>query len=105
MAKKAATEEAQVQNPNEEMNNEGTQNGGQQEQPQEQPQEQQAPQAPKAPKAAVQAPTNNSVKIHTLEEVNCVIAGIPYVFAKGKDAKVPSDVAAILTNSQKAYRI
>lgn len=45
-----------------------------------------------------------NVKIHTLEEVDCYIGGIHYSFAKGKDASVPSDVAAILTNSQKAYR-
>lgn len=52
----------------------------------------------------VEAPTKN-VKIHTLEEVNCYVGGKHYSFAKGKDASVPSDVAAILTNSQKAYRI
>ena len=46
-----------------------------------------------------------NVKIHTLEEVNCYIGGSHYSFAKGKEASVPSDVAAILTNSQKAYRI
>lgn len=46
-----------------------------------------------------------NVKIHTLEEVNCYVGGTHYSFAKGKDASVPSDVAAILTNSQKAYRI
>lgn len=45
-----------------------------------------------------------NVKIHTLEEVNCYIGGTHYSFAKGKEASVPSDVAAILTNSQKAYR-
>ena len=45
------------------------------------------------------------VKIHTLEEVNCYIGGAHYSFAKGKEASVPSDVAAILTNSQEAYRI
>ena len=52
----------------------------------------------------VEAPIKN-VKIHTLEEVNCYIGGAHYSFAKGKEASVPSDVAAILTNSQKAYRI
>lgn len=46
-----------------------------------------------------------SVNLHTLEEVNCYVGGTHYSFAKGKDASVPSDVAAILTNSQKAYRI
>ena len=52
----------------------------------------------------VETPIKN-VKIHTLEEVNCYIGGTHYSFAKGKEANVPSDVAAILTNSQKAYRI
>ena len=52
----------------------------------------------------VETPIKN-VKIHTLEEVNCYIGGAHYSFAKGKDASVPSDVAAILTNSQKAYRV
>ena len=52
----------------------------------------------------VKTPIKN-VKIHTLEEVNCYIGGTHYSFAKGKEASVPSDVAAILTNSQKAYRI
>ena len=46
-----------------------------------------------------------NVKIHTLDEVNCYVGGTHYSFAKGKEASVPSDVAAILTNSQKAYRI
>ena len=52
----------------------------------------------------VEAPIKN-VKIHTLEEVNCYVGGAHYSFAKGKEESVPSDVAAILTNSQKAYRI
>ena len=52
----------------------------------------------------VKTPIKN-VKIHTLEEVNCYIGGTHYSFAKSKEASVPSDVAAILTNSQKAYRI
>lgn len=52
----------------------------------------------------IKTPIKN-VKIHTLEEVNCYIGGIHYSFAKGKEASVPTDVAAILTNSQKAYRI
>ena len=52
----------------------------------------------------VETPVRN-VKIHTLEEVNCYIGGAHYSFAKGKEANVPLDVASILTNSQKAYRI
>ena len=46
-----------------------------------------------------------NVKIHTLDEVNCYVGSVHYSFAKGKEASVPSDVAAILTNSQKAYRL
>ena len=52
----------------------------------------------------VETPIKN-VKIHTLEEVNCYIGGIHYLFAKGKEVSVPSDVAAILTDPEKAYRI
>lgn len=52
----------------------------------------------------IEAPIKN-VKIHTLDEVNCYVGGVHYSFAKGKEASVPSDVAAILTNSQKAYRL
>ena len=61
------------------------------------------PKAPVAPKAEV-AKGEKKVKIHTTEEVDCIIAGIPYVIAKNKDAQVPADVAAILVNAQKAYR-
>ena len=45
------------------------------------------------------------VKIHTTESVDAIIAGIPYVIAENKDAQVPADVAAILVNARKAYRI
>lgn len=45
------------------------------------------------------------VKIRTAEEINCMISGINYSFAKGKEVLVPQDVAAILSNSQKAFRI
>ena len=57
----------------------------------------------KAPKAEV-AKGDKKVKIHTTEDVDCIVAGIPYVIAKNKDAQVPADVAAILVNAQKAYR-
>lgn len=45
------------------------------------------------------------VRIHTVEEINSIVAGIPYQFAKDKDVIVPSDVAAILCFAKKAYRL
>lgn len=45
------------------------------------------------------------VRIHVVEPIDCIIAGVPYVFAKDKDVTVPEDVAAILTYSKKAYRL
>lgn len=45
------------------------------------------------------------VRIHTVEEIDSIIAGVHYAFAKGKDVTVPSDVAAILVFAAKAYRI
>lgn len=48
--------------------------------------------------------TKKLVEIHTLEDVDATIGGAKYKFRKGTDQKVPVDVAAILTNSRKAYR-
>lgn len=45
------------------------------------------------------------VKIQVVEEVNCFVACIPYKLSKDKAYLVPSDVAAILCNAKKAYRI
>lgn len=45
------------------------------------------------------------VKIHTLEDIDSMIACQPIRIAKDKDCSVPSDVAAILCNSKKAYRV
>ena len=45
------------------------------------------------------------VKIHTLEDINCLIAGNTISLRKDKDVEVSSDVAAILCYSKKAYRI
>lgn len=45
------------------------------------------------------------VKIHIVEAVDCMIACVPYNLTKDKAYSVPSDVAAILVNSKKAYRI
>lgn len=45
------------------------------------------------------------VKIQVVEEVDCLIACVPYKLEKGKVYNVPSDVAAILCNAKKAYRV
>lgn len=45
------------------------------------------------------------VKIHAMESIDSIIAGKPYFLAKDRDHSVPSDVAAILVNGKKAYRI
>lgn len=44
------------------------------------------------------------VKIRLIEDVDCFIGKNHYDYAKGKEAIVPSDVAAILCSSQKAIR-
>lgn len=49
--------------------------------------------------------TGKKVTIHTVDDVDCIVAGTPYKMAKDKTFKVPSDVAAILTNAKKAYRL
>lgn len=57
---------------------------------------------------AVEAKISNrvkGVKIRISEEVDCIIAGTPYKFAKDKEATVPADVAAILCYAKKAYRL
>ena len=51
------------------------------------------------------ASTTKKVRIHTVEEINSIIGCMPYVFPKDKDVLVPSDVAAILCFSKKAYRL
>ena len=45
------------------------------------------------------------VKIQVVEEVDCLVACVPYKLSKDKVYLVPSDVAAILCNAKKAYRI
>lgn len=104
MAKKEV-EEAKVQAQEAKVANgtqEGTQqpaNGGE-----EAPAEQQ-PKPNKQTKKAEVADGVKKVKIHTTADVDAIIAGIPYVIAENKDAQVPADVAAILVNARKAYRI
>lgn len=46
-----------------------------------------------------------NVRIQIAEEVDCIIAGVPYKLNKDKAYQVPSDVAAILCNAKKAYRL
>lgn len=46
-----------------------------------------------------------NVKIQVVEPVDCIIAGVPYKLNKDKSYEVPSDVAAVLNNAKKAYRI
>lgn len=45
------------------------------------------------------------VKIHATEDIDCFIAGTSVSIRKDKEAEVPSDVAAILCFSKKAYRL
>lgn len=58
-----------------------------------------------AKEASTQAATPKLVKIHAMEAIDSIIAGKPYFLAKDRDHSVPSDVAAILVNGKKAYRI
>ena len=55
----------------------------------------------------VSVPKNNqkNVKIQVVEDCQCIIAGQTYRFRKGEQVSVASDVAAILANSKKAYRV
>lgn len=67
------------------------------------------PHAKKAPEAIVpeikvSKTKEKLVEIHTTEAVDANIGGNRYVFRKNTDQKVPVDVAAILSNSKKAYR-
>ena len=59
----------------------------------------------KAAPAAQVKPAVKKVRIHCIEEVDCIIAGVAYNVPKGKEVDVPADVAAILNNSQRAYRM
>ena len=55
--------------------------------------------------ATAQNATPKLVRIHAMESIDSIIAGKPYFLAKDRDHSVPSDVAAILVNGKKAYRI
>lgn len=56
------------------------------------------------PKVVDVTPVVKMVGIHTVEDVDCYIGGVHILLPKGKDAKVSSDVAAILNNAKLAYR-
>lgn len=46
-----------------------------------------------------------NVRIKTFEKVDCIVGKIPYKIDKDREAFVPSDVAAILVTSKKAFRL
>lgn len=56
------------------------------------------------PTPVVNTRTKN-VRIRVVEDVDCIVAQKRYTYKKGVDAAVPTDVAAILSNSKKAYRL
>lgn len=45
------------------------------------------------------------VKVQVVEDVDCLVACTPYKLKKDKAYLVPSDVASILCNAKKVYRI
>ena len=50
-------------------------------------------------------PAAKKVKVRAVEDIHCIVACISYTFIKDKEYLVPSDVAAILCNANKAYRL
>ena len=58
-----------------------------------------------APEVAVNEVEVRKVKIHTLDEIDCIVAGNHISLRKDKDVEVSADVAAILCYSKKAYRL
>lgn len=65
-----------------------------------------APKAPAAPAAQAKVSTGNKmVKVHSLEDIDCIVAGQPYKYPKGREFQVPMDVAFILANAKKVYRV
>ena len=99
---KVSTQEEQIEETQQ------TQENGEQESPaQEDPEKPVVVEKPAKPtkEAVAQAATPKLVKIHAMESIDSIIAGKPYFLAKDRDHSVPSDVAAILVNGKKAYRI
>ena len=45
------------------------------------------------------------VKVRAAEDIECIIAGNPLNICKGEEQEIPSDAAAILCYSGKAYRL
>lgn len=106
-----ATEGTQVENPVEEQVQEQEQ-APEESQQQEKPLEGKEPQAPAKPQpSAPAAPVAQvsgkvrMVKIHTTEAIETFIGGTRYDFKSDREVAVPSDVAAILCNSRKAFRV
>ena len=62
------------------------------------------PQVP-VKQAEAKQPQVKKVKIRAMESIDCYIANTPYRMVKDKEYSVPTDVAAILVNSRKAYKI
>ena len=58
-----------------------------------------------APEVEVNETVVKNVKIHTMEEIDCIVAGSHISLRKDKEVEVPADVAAILCYSKKAYRL
>ena len=59
---------------------------------------------PAKPEARVNTEVKK-VRIRAVEDINSLIACVPYTIAKDKEVLVPSDVAAILCFARKAYRL
>ena len=81
---------------------EGEENEGTEE---EAPIQAELPKAKTLLKSAVVTQKVKGVRIHTIEPVDCYIASTHVSIAKDKDTEVASDVAAILVNAKKAYRV
>ena len=50
-------------------------------------------------------PASKKVKVRAVEDIHCIVACVSYNLVKDKEYLVPSDVAAILCNANKAYRL
>lgn len=92
--------ETTTENPSETPNKETDENENEEQAPQDEPKKPR-----NAPRAEVAENTVKKVKIHTTDPIDCLIANVHYTFPANKDAQVPADVAAILVNAKKAFRM
>lgn len=92
----------------------GTQEQNHDENPvEEAEQREEQPAAPANPAPAQKAaPANKGnltgarlVRVHAVEEFDCYVCGQHYVGHEGKEYQFPTDVAAILGNARKVYRV